>query len=696
MERSLPLEERSLNQIYFDGQESVTYKIPVYQRNYAWGEDEITALVKDVHDSFRRNSDSPYYIGTLVTYKRGDNEYEVIDGQQRLTTVYLILKALGKAVNEKKLEYSARPFSTVTLKNLGRNDADMDSSLCEGYGFSKKALGNIVEEAESQKFTEYFLHKVRVIHYKVPEDVDLNHYFEVMNSRGEQLEKPEILKAKLIEYLDKEDNPSRKADVSTFSRVWEACSEMNVYIQQLLEDDKSGAIFGKDGGRLCVDSFSELLPQDEDETGKTQKEAGPKDKISLRGLMENLSTQADYSEKNKNDNFLPIIDFPNLLLIVLKIMQKDKTGFDPGKFSLDDKELLQEFSKTAAAETANDEFARQYLYNLLKARHFLDNYVVHHSLIEREKAGDNPWKLQRFHYEGTKSYPKNLADGKVQEELTHILSMFEVTFTAKQRKNYLFYVLAYLFEHSEASAEDYLHFLRKLADKYFFDIYLNPECLNNRNLPVPNAFDKVVLSGGKLNLDLDETDYTGRFDRIYKSGSPEISLFVFNYTDYRIWKEYADRLRGQRSKKDSPERIKFFEVMGCSDFSLDPFDDFYFSRTRKSLEHYYPQANAGEGKPLSDAEVNCFGNFAMIGSGVNSSGSNHSPLTKFIKYTDVKADPVSVASLKFRIMMQCCKDNEIKMYNKELPDRSDGQEWNAEDIRKHQQKMLDIILHPSR
>ena len=136
--------------------------------------------------------------------------------------------------------------------------------------------------------------------------------------------------------------------------------------------------------------------------------------------------------------------------------------------------------------------------------------------------------------------------------------------------------------------------------------------------------------------------------------------------------------------KGSKERNEFFELLGCSDFELDSFKSFYFSRTRKSLEHFYPQAKAGAGKPLSEEEINCFGNFAMIGAEANSSGSDWSPKVKLDHYCDVKSNPVSVASLKFLIMMQKCRDNEDK--------RKDSMEWNAEDMKAHQQKMLDIII----
>ena len=191
MEKELPLEEQSIKQIYLDSQEAKTYVIPVYQRNYAWEEDEITTLIKDVYDSYLSNVPY-YYIGTLVTYKRGDNEYEVIDGQQRLTTIYIVLKALGtKQPFGGKLTYGARKVSATTIRKLDDYPDlgdEVDNGIRNGYKFALKAIDSIVGESERNGYEDYFLNKVHVIHYSVPKDVDLNHYFEVMNSRGEQLE----------------------------------------------------------------------------------------------------------------------------------------------------------------------------------------------------------------------------------------------------------------------------------------------------------------------------------------------------------------------------------------------------------------------------------------------------------------------------------------------------------------------------
>lgn len=682
MENILPLEECSIRQIYLESQETKTYMIPVYQRNYAWEEDEITALIKDVYDSLNKDKNAPYYIGTLVTFKRGDAEYEVIDGQQRLTTIYIILKALGIKDCQNKLTYGARKVSASTIEKLDQYPdlgTDVDNGIRNGYKFALKAINTIVSKTEIESFTEYFLRNVHIIHYHVPKDVDLNHYFEVMNSRGEQLEKHEIVKSTLGQYLD-------SADLATFSRTWEACSEMSTYIQQAFPCSE---IFGENMNEFKISNFSEIPPQ---------KEAEGKDTI-LNLLQKPIGKAELVNSIEQNDRFQPIIDFPNFLLIVLKLTRMQSDSFHPAEFSLDDKELLNEFTKALKSVNDKTEFARTFSFNLLKAKFLLDNYTVHHVLDDKELSGDNPWKLQYYYRETSKKkYPKNLSDKQEdQKEMVHLLSMFEVSFTPKQRKNYLFYCLMYLFDNAEIP--DYLKFLRCLADKYFYDVYLNEDCLNERNQPRPNAFDNAILSEGKLQIEVDKggvNNYQSVFNEIYTQGKSDIPLFVFNYTDFILWKRYSDTMRGNNTKKGSRERNDFFAVLGCSDFELEPFNNFYFSRTRKSLEHYYPQAKAVKDEDVtentvSQSQINCFGNFAMIGADVNSAGSNWDPKTKIDHYTDSKSDPISVASLKFRIMMQICQDNQRAILNGSLH-RSKGMEWNAEDMQNHQKKMLDIII----
>ncbi|NMQ04221.1 hypothetical protein E4Q08_02575 [Candidatus Accumulibacter phosphatis] len=74
-----------------------------------------------------------------------------------------------------------------------------DAGIVNGFKYAKNAINEIVPANDLSKYKEYIQHSVHLIHYHVPKDIDLNHYFEVMNSRGEQLEKHEIIKARLIE-----------------------------------------------------------------------------------------------------------------------------------------------------------------------------------------------------------------------------------------------------------------------------------------------------------------------------------------------------------------------------------------------------------------------------------------------------------------------------------------------------------------
>ena len=227
-----------------------------------------------------------------------------------------------------------------------------------------------------------------------------------------------------------------------------------------------------------------------------------------------------------------------------------------------------------------------------------------------------------------------------------------------------------------------------LADKYFKDVYLIAENLNEINTPKPGSFDNTILKNNVIEISPQNNHFD--FTAIYGDGkntSKGIPLFVFNYLDYKLWEKYSNELRGERTKEGSNERTDFFAKLGCGDFGLKVFEQFYFSRTRRSLEHYYPQANAnGENRAPNKEQINCLGNYAMIGGEANSSGSNWSPKTKLDHYLDAsgKIKQVSVASIKFMIMMQKCKDNQNV--------REAGKEWIFNDIEEHQKKMLGVLL----
>ena len=106
------------------------YVIPIYQRNYAWGEPEVTQLIQDIVDYSKKGNSQNYYIGTLVVFERKTEStyvFETIDGQQRLTTLTILLSAIKKHypniadINNwytLNLEFDSRAISTDTLYAL--------------------------------------------------------------------------------------------------------------------------------------------------------------------------------------------------------------------------------------------------------------------------------------------------------------------------------------------------------------------------------------------------------------------------------------------------------------------------------------------------------------------------------------------------------------------------------------------------
>ena len=460
---NFPLQEISIKELYMPANECI-YEIPIYQRNYAWEQDEITTLIQDVFDKYTNNPNANYYIGTLVSYKKADNVYEIIDGQQRLTTIRIILGVMytlekfNKYGNlgplKSRLTFRARDKSDEALKHIPSNSEEerdkkriRTTSIDEGFEYAREKLlkisNDIVniksshEKDDSQinrndlsisNFVDFFLNKVHIIHYQVPADIDLNHYFEIMNSRGEQLEKHEIVKAKIIEIFSDDNDQSNNHQRQFVNEIWNACSQMNVYIQSVLHKQKiskitndnsndkpsyAGVIFGDD-----FNSYNVKTSEGNSEFDKIVKQIFPSDninkekneKLSLQDILDHKYDAAEVINVKREyvpSSFQPIIDFSNFLLIVLKITeyqeiiqsQNSEIRDDNGKIhlaTLDDKELLNAFDsylKSDLDSKKRKSRAERFIINLLKARYFLDNFVVHHNL-ETEHLNSNPWDLK--------------------------------------------------------------------------------------------------------------------------------------------------------------------------------------------------------------------------------------------------------------------------------------------------------------
>lgn len=309
------------------------YEIPIYQRNYAWKLKQIEDLIDDIY-----GAKGDYFLGNLIVNQKDTNVYEVIDGQQRLTTLYLLQKYLGMNVLNKSLYFEAREKSNRTLKVIGEDkennilDELKSEEIIEGYKnieecFKKKKINS---NKEKDNFKEK-LNNVHLIRVQVPKDIDLNHYFEIMNTRGEQLELHEIAKAKLLSMLSKD------IDKKVGAIIWDSCSKMDTYVQMNFDLESRKKLFSDDWSRLDykVNSFDEVVER----VKIKNDELNINNSKKLIEILKELKIENNNNKNivEENERFESIISFPNFILQVNEAINK----LDEDESMLDDKNFLK-------------------------------------------------------------------------------------------------------------------------------------------------------------------------------------------------------------------------------------------------------------------------------------------------------------------------------------------------------------------
>ena len=149
--RNLELRELSLWTLLIE--EDSDYRIPIYQRNYAWKWEEIFDLVQDIYDAFTQNANQFYYIGTLVTHSIGNKHFDVIDGQQRLTTIFILFRVLQISSIQSRMTYQAREKANLTMQHMPDWDTiEPDMDIRAGYNYAERAIKEVVKDDEKESF----------------------------------------------------------------------------------------------------------------------------------------------------------------------------------------------------------------------------------------------------------------------------------------------------------------------------------------------------------------------------------------------------------------------------------------------------------------------------------------------------------------------------------------------------------------
>ncbi len=671
-----PIHQFSIEQLLKDHSR---YLVPMYQRNYAWGEAEISQLVQDVLDCQQKTGqDVPprtYYIGTLVVYDRGDNCYEVIDGQQRFTTLSLLATWLKKHAGQTldmrwytkvNLEFESRPVSSNTFQRLWQGiepyqlrGEGFNEGLVKGYELIGKVLADRKIGGEQLKgFCNYLFKHVQIARIEVPRDTDLNHFFEVMNNRGEQLEKHEVVKARLMATLNTiADNTVRLQGLSALARVWNACANMERYVQYGFSTKERHRLFGKDDwGRFLPTNFQVLQQMLDDPS--PLRDGGPENgelcedgSNNGRTLAEILkdSTPApnqpdEETEGAGSERFNSIINFSNFLLHVLRVVSRD-----PGQTEgvpLDDKQLIEQFEQRILKQGNPIKATQDFVYALLKCKYLFDQFVIKR---EYSQVRDG-WSLKRLHWytAQTMSYINTFGNGEdgfegITRQILMLLSAFHVSTPTLVYKHWLNGALRYLFDthqpNKAVQAKEYLGYMEQLARRFVFLRFLSLE-------EVPRTYYDMTYGDDSM-LALPSLD-----DEWRKKVRPKLCFgniennFVFNFFDYLLWCQ------------DKDETTKRFE--------------FTF---RSSVEHFSPQHPMDGYTPIPKTSLDAFGNLCLISHSKNSRLSNFQPKQKQ-EHFQANLSKNQIDSLKLLAMLDMMKCNDC---------------WSENEIHLHEEKMLQLL-----
>lgn len=212
------------------------YVVPNYQREYVWGEAEVDQLLKDIRTEQAESADAEYFIGSIVVCPRADGAFDLIDGQQRTTTLFVILCAIRDhltAIGDGGTE-SIRKLIADTITDLSGNDrfrarldpqyedaGDVFEKLIAGTPppvagtrsmknvamAYKTARGFLMEEfgtdpQAAKAFYGYLVHRVKLIRIRTDSIARALKIFETINDRGIGLDAMDLLKNLLFMQTD--------------------------------------------------------------------------------------------------------------------------------------------------------------------------------------------------------------------------------------------------------------------------------------------------------------------------------------------------------------------------------------------------------------------------------------------------------------------------------------------------------------
>ena len=382
-------------------EEKLIFSIPLYQRLFSWGEEQVKGLLYDLKNHFDPDLDNgtPYYLGMLSCIKSG-NHYDLIDGQQRFTVMILLAIVLrnyyekwnGFLDGGKRLRFMSRTKDNEYLTAVINRQVeilDPNRKMEDGkkiifdFMVSQFSSDDMRESFAKSAYTRmsFFFSELPLSYASNP--ASLNKYFEAMNAGGKGLEQHEILKVKLMRG---EENKVH------LTQIWNAVCDLNRPVIKRNEKDLEEGYRSKymqaielcrnhrfnEAFELCESSYD---TEDNNEIGDIE------------------AKQQDFRQSFIETGERSFITFPEFLMMVIDIYLNLS-----GSYSFYRKELLKIYESHPIPD-------KQDFYNqLLFYRLLLDYYIVY-------KEGD----------ENTNKYDIVFKEGASAEALKQYQSMLYVS-----------------------------------------------------------------------------------------------------------------------------------------------------------------------------------------------------------------------------------------------------------------------------
>tara|TARA_R110000782_G_scaffold206651_3_gene295217 strand:- start:281 stop:1135 length:855 start_codon:yes stop_codon:yes gene_type:complete len=255
------------------------YLIPPYQRPYAWTIDQASELSDDLYGFYLEEPDEGYFLGSIVLIKgEGAPKAEVIDGQQRLTTLTILLAAMAsrlagadrdtlyKYIQEpgnkfegleakprltlrerdqgffakyvQSLDFEAllaldsKSLTTESQRNIQSNSRHFLEFLDGEFGHGSEELGD---------FVRFLLKRCYLVAVSTPTQQSAFRVFSVMNSRGLDLQPTDIIKADVIGEIpeDERDNYTERWEDMEVELGRDGFNDLFSYIRMVYAKDKA-------------------------------------------------------------------------------------------------------------------------------------------------------------------------------------------------------------------------------------------------------------------------------------------------------------------------------------------------------------------------------------------------------------------------------------------------------------------------